>query len=72
MAKKKLVVSLGPIKKQIKAAETKLRGFKGKVSVKDRKQIDLDIKNLDAALIALTKVCHGIMTHGFAPSDDEE
>jgi hypothetical protein len=72
MAKKKLVVSLSPIKKQIQAAEKSLRSFKPQVSAADRKRIDLDIKNLKAALAAMAKVCHGTMTHGFAPADDEE
>jgi spermidine/putrescine-binding protein len=69
MAKKKLVVSLKPIKEQIQKAEKNLRKIKPKVSVADRKQIDLDIKNLNAALATVREICkNGIMTHGFDPA----
>ena len=72
MAKKKLVVSLKPIKVQIQKAEKSLRKIKPKVSPADRKQIDLDIKNLNTALATLRNICHGIMTHGFSPAGDDE
>jgi hypothetical protein len=66
MAKKTLVVSLKPIKVQIQKAEKSLRKIKPKVSVADRTQIDLDIKNLNAALATVKEICkNGIMTHGF-------
>jgi len=73
MAKKKLVVSLKPIKEQIQKAEKSLRKIKPKVSAADRKQIDLDIKNLNAALATVRTICkNGIMTHGFAPADNDK
>jgi hypothetical protein len=72
MAKKPLVVSLAPIKVQIKKAEQSLRKLKPKVSAADKKQIDLNIKELQSVLAQLTKGCKGIMTHGFRPAGDEE
>jgi hypothetical protein len=72
MAKKKLVVSLAPIKIQIKKAEQSLRKLKPKVSVAGKKQIDLNIKELQGALALLTKGCKGIMTHAFQPAEDDE
>ena len=37
----------------------------------NRKQIDLDIKNLNTALNTVKKICkNGIMTHGFAPAGE--
>jgi hypothetical protein len=72
MAKKKLVVSLAPIKVQIRKAEQSLRKLRPKVSAAGKKQIELDIKELQGVLAQLTKGCKGIMTHAFEPADNDE
>ena len=72
MPKKKLVVSLAPIKAQIKKAEQSLRKIKPQVSAASKKQIDTEIKGLQGALALLTKGCKGIMTHAFQPAEDDE
>ncbi len=71
MAKKKLAISLKPIKLEILKAEKTLRGFKSKVSAADGEKIDLKIEYLSSALKEVAKACkNSKMTPGFSPSNN--
>jgi hypothetical protein len=68
MAKKKLVVSLKPIKQEIENVIETLGGFKSKVSAADSQRIDLKIKLLKGAIKELQRTCKNAkMTPGFLP-----
>lgn len=68
MAKKKLQVSLKPIKQDIEKVIATLGGFKSKVSAADSQRIDLKIKLLKGAIKDLQQTCKNAkMTPGFLP-----
>jgi hypothetical protein len=67
MAKKKVVLSLPGIPAQLDSATKKLRAIRRKVSVADRRKIDLEIKKIAECKKSLNVFCKGRMTHTFAP-----
>jgi hypothetical protein len=67
MAKKKVVLSLPGIPAQLERGAKKLRAIRRKVSMADRKKIDLEIKKIGECKKALSAFCKGKMTHAFDP-----
>jgi len=68
MAGRKLTVSLSPITKQIDKAAKTLHSMRSRVSVADRKTIDLELKDLKNCKKVLSARCPGrTMSHSFHP-----
>jgi hypothetical protein len=72
MAKKKLEVSLKPIKTEIDKAEKELKSLKSRVSRADRRKVDSDLKDLVKIRALVIRSCRSTMTHIFVPKPDEE
>jgi hypothetical protein len=57
MAVKELSVKLSPIAKEIDKATKKLKAIRKKLSPKERKKLDLEIKDLCKARVLIAESC---------------